>query len=197
MATPHPSTASWGFHSLGLPPVSLRFGHATALTVHRTVIHYRSAASLPTGEGLAKIQALSYSLKESKRLCFLPSNSWKIQLNQPSPVGEGGPRKWWMRSWSCHESSATAAVNWGFAMSRIQTNKKRRVSYVKGFPLGGSCRGTRLMRGRMQSIRVLNLEKIKNNAACDGYPSSVNLTVATFPLPSTASLRMTRGKNHC
>ena len=27
--------------------VSLRFGHATALTVHRTVIHYRVAALLP------------------------------------------------------------------------------------------------------------------------------------------------------
>ncbi len=27
--------------------VSLRLGHATALTVHRTVIHYRVAASLP------------------------------------------------------------------------------------------------------------------------------------------------------
>ena len=27
--------------------VSLRFGHAAALTVHRTVIHYRIAASLP------------------------------------------------------------------------------------------------------------------------------------------------------
>ena len=35
------------------PPVSLRFGHVTALTVHRTVIHYRAAASLPTGEGIA------------------------------------------------------------------------------------------------------------------------------------------------
>ena len=32
--------------------VSLRFGHATALTVHRTVIHYRSAASLPRGGSL-------------------------------------------------------------------------------------------------------------------------------------------------
>ena len=27
--------------------VSLRLGHAPALTVHRTVIHYRRAASLP------------------------------------------------------------------------------------------------------------------------------------------------------
>ena len=34
------------------PPVSLRLGHATALTVPRTVIHYRVAASLPAGEGL-------------------------------------------------------------------------------------------------------------------------------------------------
>ena len=32
--------------------VSLRFGHATALTVPRTVIHYRSAASLPPGGSL-------------------------------------------------------------------------------------------------------------------------------------------------
>ena len=30
--------------------VSLRLGHITALTVHRTVIHYRDAASLPQGE---------------------------------------------------------------------------------------------------------------------------------------------------
>ena len=30
--------------------VSLRLGHATALTPHRGVIHYRGAASLPQGE---------------------------------------------------------------------------------------------------------------------------------------------------
>ena len=30
--------------------VSLRLGHIAALTVHRTVIHYRDAASLPQGE---------------------------------------------------------------------------------------------------------------------------------------------------
>ena len=42
MATPHQSRSA--------PAVSLRLGHATALTVHRTVIHYRSAASLPQGE---------------------------------------------------------------------------------------------------------------------------------------------------
>ena len=29
------------------PPFSLRLGHASALTVHRTVIHYLVAASLP------------------------------------------------------------------------------------------------------------------------------------------------------
>ena len=33
------------------PPVSLRLGHAPALTVHRTVIHYRSAALLPFSGG--------------------------------------------------------------------------------------------------------------------------------------------------
>ena len=32
-------------------PVSLRLGHASALTVHWTVIHYLGAASLPKGEG--------------------------------------------------------------------------------------------------------------------------------------------------
>ena len=42
---PHPSAA------LRLPPVSLRLGHAAALTCHRHVIHYRGAASLPKGEG--------------------------------------------------------------------------------------------------------------------------------------------------
>ena len=31
----------------GSPPVSLRLGHAAGLTVHRTVIQYRVAASLP------------------------------------------------------------------------------------------------------------------------------------------------------
>ncbi len=31
---------------------SLRLGHHSALTVHRTVIHYRIAASLPQGRGL-------------------------------------------------------------------------------------------------------------------------------------------------
>ena len=31
-------------------PVSLRLGHATALTSHRDVIHYRVAASLPQGK---------------------------------------------------------------------------------------------------------------------------------------------------
>ena len=29
------------------PPFSLRLGHASALTVHRTVIHYLVVASLP------------------------------------------------------------------------------------------------------------------------------------------------------
>ena len=37
--------------SAGSAPVSLWLGHATALTVHWPVIHYRSAASLPQGEG--------------------------------------------------------------------------------------------------------------------------------------------------
>ena len=32
------------------PPVSLRLGHAAVLTVRRTVIHYRFAASLPPGD---------------------------------------------------------------------------------------------------------------------------------------------------
>ena len=36
---------------LSLTPVSLRLGHGLALTVHRTVIHYQSAALLPQGEG--------------------------------------------------------------------------------------------------------------------------------------------------
>ena len=36
------------------PPFSLRLGHASALTVHRTVIHYLVAALLPTGEGLTE-----------------------------------------------------------------------------------------------------------------------------------------------
>ena len=34
--------------TFGLPPFSLRFGHLAVLTVHRTVIHYRSAALLPS-----------------------------------------------------------------------------------------------------------------------------------------------------
>ena len=38
--------------SLRLPPVSLRLGHARALTRPRRVIHSPRAASLPTGEGL-------------------------------------------------------------------------------------------------------------------------------------------------
>ena len=33
-----------------VPPVSLRLGHRAALTVHRTVIHFRTVASLPQGE---------------------------------------------------------------------------------------------------------------------------------------------------
>ena len=37
-------------HSLRCATVSLRLGHATALTVHRTVIHSRGAASLPSAE---------------------------------------------------------------------------------------------------------------------------------------------------
>ena len=41
--TPHPSSS--------MTPVSLRLGHGLALTVHRTVIHYQSAALLPQGEG--------------------------------------------------------------------------------------------------------------------------------------------------
>ena len=36
-------------HSKLWSPVSLRLGHATALTCHRQVIHYRGAASLPQG----------------------------------------------------------------------------------------------------------------------------------------------------
>ena len=48
----------------GLTPVSLRLGHAAGLTVHRTVIQYRVAASLPKirekANGLvAKIQLFS------------------------------------------------------------------------------------------------------------------------------------------
>ena len=35
---------------LSPPRLSLRLGHIAALTVHRTVIHYRDAASLPEGE---------------------------------------------------------------------------------------------------------------------------------------------------
>jgi len=38
----HPS-----FVTLRVPPVSLRLGHAAGLTVPRTVIQYRVAASLP------------------------------------------------------------------------------------------------------------------------------------------------------
>ena len=33
------------------PPVSLRLGHAAVLTSHCDVIHFRVAATLPTGEG--------------------------------------------------------------------------------------------------------------------------------------------------
>ena len=49
--------------------VSLRLGHATALTVPRTVIHYRVAASLPTGEGFYKSvgEGLVSSRKNSVR----------------------------------------------------------------------------------------------------------------------------------
>ena len=39
------------------PPVSLRLGHATALTTHRVVIHYRVAASLPP-RGRLRIERL-------------------------------------------------------------------------------------------------------------------------------------------
>ena len=46
---PHPSPTA--------PPVSLRLGHAAVLTVHRTVIHYRVAASLPSGEGCVLVCA--------------------------------------------------------------------------------------------------------------------------------------------
>ena len=41
---------------LTAPPVSLRLGHARVLTVHRTVIHYAHAASLPEGRGLRSPQ---------------------------------------------------------------------------------------------------------------------------------------------
>ncbi len=34
--------------------VSLRLGHVAALTVHRTFIHYRRAASLPSRESLGR-----------------------------------------------------------------------------------------------------------------------------------------------
>ena len=48
------SSPTTGGQPLRLAPqdtVSLRLGHISALTVHRTVIHYRNAASLPyTGE---------------------------------------------------------------------------------------------------------------------------------------------------
>ena len=37
--------------------VSLRLGHISALTVHRTVIHYRNAASLPSRGRLQKSSA--------------------------------------------------------------------------------------------------------------------------------------------
>ena len=54
--------------SLGLPlsrlrdGVSLRLGHAPALTVHRTVIHYRRAASLPDKVSLYSFCKLIASL---------------------------------------------------------------------------------------------------------------------------------------
>ena len=49
-----------------VPPVSLRLGHARVLTVHRTVIHYAHAASLPEGRGLRFLQT-HYSLRRGRR----------------------------------------------------------------------------------------------------------------------------------
>ena len=37
-----------------VPLISLRFGHSSALTVHRTVIHHRTAAMLPSKEKAEK-----------------------------------------------------------------------------------------------------------------------------------------------
>ena len=39
------------------PPVSLRLGHAQALTPHRGVIHYLRTASLPQEGGLLRVDA--------------------------------------------------------------------------------------------------------------------------------------------
>ena len=44
--------------TLCVPPVSLRLGHGSALTVHRTVIHSLAAASLPGGRGLVRTSPL-------------------------------------------------------------------------------------------------------------------------------------------
>ena len=46
----------------GSPPVSLRLGHAAGLTVHRTVIQYRAAASLPKIRERANGKVLTYYL---------------------------------------------------------------------------------------------------------------------------------------
>ena len=65
------------------PPlaVSLRLGHIAALTVHRTVIHYRDAASLPRGG------------EESGKWRF--GWVWQIAVyrcDKPSPAGKGDIR---------------------------------------------------------------------------------------------------------
>ena len=46
-------------------PVSLRLGHGSALTVHRTVIHSLAAASLPGGRGLVYAASLSRQMEVS------------------------------------------------------------------------------------------------------------------------------------
>ena len=86
MATPHQSRSA--------PAVSLRLGHATALTVHRTVIHYRSAASLPQGEAfLTTHPTLFLCLYSSHWLTYIEprlSRGFRVTIKRLRAIRIGG-----------------------------------------------------------------------------------------------------------
>ena len=60
---------------------------------------------------------------------------------------------------------------------------------MRGFPLRGSWRGTRLMRCLLRSSN-------HNNAVFDGYTSSVNRAALLGLTPASLRLGHTRGKQH-
>ena len=77
----------------GVPPVSLRLGHGSALELHRSSIHSLAAASLPTGEGfyLCELHPISQgggSSPAEKVMKFMRTKTLYLQGSASSTTQE-------------------------------------------------------------------------------------------------------------